>query len=39
MDDHARALNEEGRSLWDQKAAFWDDPQLPPVMVARLRAG
>lgn len=24
MDEQARALNEEGRSLWDQKAEFWD---------------
>lgn len=24
MDEPKRALNEEGRSLWDEKAAFWD---------------
>lgn len=25
MDDQARILNEEGRTLWDQKATFWDE--------------
>lgn len=25
MDDHNQMLNEEGRTLWDQKAAFWDN--------------
>lgn len=24
VDEHTPTLNEEGRSLWDQKAAFWD---------------
>jgi 2-polyprenyl-3-methyl-5-hydroxy-6-metoxy-1,4-benzoquinol methylase len=24
MDDQAKRLNEEGRALWDEKAAFWD---------------
>lgn len=24
MDEHERVLNEEGRELWDRKAAFWD---------------
>jgi 2-polyprenyl-3-methyl-5-hydroxy-6-metoxy-1,4-benzoquinol methylase len=24
MDDQQKALNDEGRTLWDQKAAFWD---------------
>jgi SAM-dependent methyltransferase len=24
MDEQEKALNEEGRALWDQKAAFWD---------------
>ena len=25
MDEHEWALNEEGRELWDRKAAFWDE--------------
>lgn len=25
MDNQQQALNEEGRALWDQKAAFWDE--------------
>lgn len=25
MDEKARKLNEEGRELWDKKAAFWDE--------------
>lgn len=24
MDDSAQSLNDEGRQIWDQKAAFWD---------------
>ena len=27
MNDHARALNDEGRQLWNQKAEFWDTMQ------------
>jgi 2-polyprenyl-3-methyl-5-hydroxy-6-metoxy-1,4-benzoquinol methylase len=27
MDDRARAMNEEGRELWNRKAAFWDELQ------------
>ncbi|MBL8154073.1 MAG: class I SAM-dependent methyltransferase [Anaerolineae bacterium] len=27
MDERSRMLNEEGRSLWDQKAEFWDGLQ------------